>query len=178
MISRSSLHHGLPSCYRSAASLYLLLSILPVMPRRPIHSIPHISADLASCPALPPAGAFFCNWFSMLLTMLVAQSVGLLLGATVMNPKTALALATIFMLCVMLVGECCGALWLVGARRSGLLVGSAVAHAYETWIGARADSVHSESMLPNSALTYRIQYHNPKINGLRTLCLQCSSPWA
>lgn len=38
----------------------------------------------------------------MLLTMLVAQGGGLFLGATVPQPKTALAIATIFMLCMML----------------------------------------------------------------------------
>mmetsp|Transcript_8214 Transcript_8214/g.14078 ORF Transcript_8214/g.14078 Transcript_8214/m.14078 type:complete len:703 (-) Transcript_8214:560-2668(-) len=49
-------------------------------------------------------GAFFSNWTGMLLTMLTAQSAGLLIGATVMNAKTALAFATVFMLCIMLVG--------------------------------------------------------------------------
>jgi hypothetical protein len=50
------------------------------------------------------AGSFFCNLLAMLLTLLVAQSCGLLLGATMSSMRTSLAVATIFMLCVMLVG--------------------------------------------------------------------------
>ena len=34
------------------------------------------------------ASAFFCNYFTVLLTMLVAQSWGLLLGTILMDPKT------------------------------------------------------------------------------------------
>jgi ATP-binding cassette, subfamily G (WHITE), member 2 len=49
------------------------------------------------------AGYFFATWAAVLLVVLVAQAVGLLLGSLVMNPRTALALATIFMLTIMLV---------------------------------------------------------------------------
>ncbi len=34
--------------------------------------------------------AFFANFFATMLTMLVAQSMGLFLGAAVMKPKTAM----------------------------------------------------------------------------------------
>jgi len=50
------------------------------------------------------AGAFFANWWAMLLIILVAQSIGLLIGATVTNIKNCLAIATILMLGIMLVG--------------------------------------------------------------------------
>lgn len=50
------------------------------------------------------AAAFFYNWFSVLVMVFVAESWGLLLGATVMNVKTAQTLATILMLTFMLVG--------------------------------------------------------------------------
>ncbi len=49
------------------------------------------------------AGAFFGNWLGMILTMLVAQSFGLFIGANVQNPRTALACASVLMLCMMLV---------------------------------------------------------------------------
>lgn len=35
------------------------------------------------------AGGFFANWATVMLVQLVAQSFGLLIGATVMVPKTA-----------------------------------------------------------------------------------------
>ena len=49
------------------------------------------------------AGAFFANWFAVLLNMFVAQSLGLLIGATVPDPKTAISVATVVVLAVMLV---------------------------------------------------------------------------
>ncbi|KAL4427647.1 hypothetical protein ABPG75_001736 [Micractinium tetrahymenae] len=49
-------------------------------------------------------GYFFLNWLTVLLTTLVAQSFGLLLGATVMNAKTAQTIAAVIMLTFMLVG--------------------------------------------------------------------------
>ncbi|KAG2488296.1 hypothetical protein HYH03_013146 [Edaphochlamys debaryana] len=52
----------------------------------------------------PNAGAFFANWASILLMVLTSQSVGLLIGATVMNPMNGQTIATIFMLATMLVG--------------------------------------------------------------------------
>lgn len=52
-----------------------------------------------------PAGAFFCTWFSVVLIVLTAQSMGLLIGANVINPKNGQTIATIFMLSTMLVGE-------------------------------------------------------------------------
>lgn len=55
-----------------------------------------------SCAAVP-AGAFFGNWLSVLLTMFVAQSLGLLIGALITNMKTALSLTTVTMLTIMLV---------------------------------------------------------------------------
>jgi len=50
------------------------------------------------------AAAFFSNVFSTILLVLVAQSLGLLLGAAFMNPKNAQTVATIIMLSFMLVG--------------------------------------------------------------------------
>ncbi len=49
------------------------------------------------------AGAFFGNWLGMVLTMLTAQSWGLLIGANVSNPRTALAYASVLNLSLMLV---------------------------------------------------------------------------
>ena len=49
-------------------------------------------------------GYFFANWWATLLSTLVAQSFGLLIGATVMVPKTALTIAAVLMLTFMLVG--------------------------------------------------------------------------
>lgn len=50
------------------------------------------------------AGAFFGIYGTLLLTMLVAQSIGLLLGTIFMNPKTAQTVATVLMLTVVLTG--------------------------------------------------------------------------
>ncbi|GLC39402.1 hypothetical protein PLESTM_000892900 [Pleodorina starrii] len=50
------------------------------------------------------AGAFFAHWASILLIVLTSQSVGLLIGATVINPQNGQTVATIFMLATMLVG--------------------------------------------------------------------------
>lgn len=47
-------------------------------------------------------GAFFCNWFATVLATLVAQSFGLLIGATVMNAKTAQTVTAVIMLTMML----------------------------------------------------------------------------
>ncbi|GLI63140.1 hypothetical protein VaNZ11_006048 [Volvox africanus] len=49
-------------------------------------------------------GAFFAHWASVLLIVLTSQSVGLLIGATVINPQNGQTIATIFMLATMLVG--------------------------------------------------------------------------
>jgi len=50
----------------------------------------------------PTAGAFFGNWGLVLLLALVAQSLGMLIGASVMNMRTAQAFATVMMLTFML----------------------------------------------------------------------------
>ena len=50
------------------------------------------------------AWAFVANWASVTLCLLVAQSFGLLIGATVMVPKTAQTVTAIIMLTMMLVG--------------------------------------------------------------------------
>ena len=50
------------------------------------------------------AWAFLANWASVTLCLLVAQSFGLLIGATVMVPKTAQTITAIIMLTMMLVG--------------------------------------------------------------------------
>eukprot|EP00873_Tetraselmis_striata_P023562 jgi/Tetstr1/443826/TSEL_003280.t1 len=50
------------------------------------------------------AWAFFANWATIILSLLVAQTLGLLLGAGVDNVKTAQTFATIFMLTIMLIG--------------------------------------------------------------------------
>ena len=55
-------------------------------------------------------GAFFANWFGSVLTTLVAQSFGLLIGATVMNAKTAQTVTAVVMLTMML-GALCPALF-------------------------------------------------------------------
>ena len=52
----------------------------------------------------PTAWAFFANWSAVVLTMLVAQSFGLLIGALVMVPKTAQTITAVVMLTMMLVG--------------------------------------------------------------------------
>jgi ABC-type Na+ transport system ATPase subunit NatA len=48
--------------------------------------------------------AFLANWAAVTLCLLVAQSFGLLIGATVMVPKTAQTITAIIMLTMMLVG--------------------------------------------------------------------------
>jgi len=63
----------------------------------------HGSPARAHALALPPAEAFFANWLSILLTMFVAQSLGLLIGATITNLKTAMSVTTVAMLTIMLV---------------------------------------------------------------------------
>lgn len=50
------------------------------------------------------AWAFFANWAAVMLTLLMAQSLGLLIGATVMAPKTAQTVTTVVNLTMMLVG--------------------------------------------------------------------------
>eukprot|EP00193_Tetraselmis_chui_P015613 CAMPEP_0177781214 /NCGR_PEP_ID=MMETSP0491_2-20121128/17710_1 /TAXON_ID=63592 /ORGANISM="Tetraselmis chuii, Strain PLY429" /LENGTH=721 /DNA_ID=CAMNT_0019301223 /DNA_START=294 /DNA_END=2459 /DNA_ORIENTATION=+ len=50
------------------------------------------------------AWAFFANLATVLLSLLVAQTLGLLLGAGVDNVKTAQTFATVFMLTIMLIG--------------------------------------------------------------------------
>jgi hypothetical protein len=45
-----------------------------------------------------------CSVTALVLNVLVAQSMGLLLGAAVMNPKTAQTIASVLMLAFMLVG--------------------------------------------------------------------------
>ncbi|EIE22543.1 hypothetical protein COCSUDRAFT_16269, partial [Coccomyxa subellipsoidea C-169] len=50
------------------------------------------------------AGAFFGNWLGTMLVTLVAQSFGLLIGATVMEAKTAQTVTAVIMLTMMLVG--------------------------------------------------------------------------
>ena len=50
------------------------------------------------------AGAFFGNFFTVILTMLVAQSYGLLLGTVLMNPKTGQTIAAVIMLVFVLTG--------------------------------------------------------------------------
>ena len=50
------------------------------------------------------AGAFFSNWCGVLLIMFVSQSLGLLIGATIQNFRTALSITTVTVLTIMLVG--------------------------------------------------------------------------
>lgn len=57
----------------------------------------HMQGGLRLTPA-----AFFCNWFATVLVTLVAQSLGLLIGATVMNAKTAQTVTAVIMLTMML----------------------------------------------------------------------------
>ncbi|GIL44843.1 hypothetical protein Vafri_2304, partial [Volvox africanus] len=52
----------------------------------------------------PTAGAFFCNLFSMLLVVLLAQTWGLLFGGTFMDPKMAQTITTVAVLLFLLVG--------------------------------------------------------------------------
>ena len=49
------------------------------------------------------AGAFFANWASVLLLVLVAQSFGLVIGALVPIPKTAQTITTVAALTMVLV---------------------------------------------------------------------------
>ena len=51
----------------------------------------------------PTAGAFFANWAAVMLVTLVAQTFGLLIGATVMDAKTAQTVTAVVMLTMMLV---------------------------------------------------------------------------
>ncbi|CAG9464710.1 unnamed protein product [Pedinophyceae sp. YPF-701] len=48
------------------------------------------------------AAAFFGNWFTIILTVLVGQSMGMLIGTVMMNPKSGQTVATIAMLTFML----------------------------------------------------------------------------
>eukprot|EP01026_Neomeris_dumetosa_P054849 TRINITY_DN494_c0_g1_i16.p5 TRINITY_DN494_c0_g1~~TRINITY_DN494_c0_g1_i16.p5 ORF type:complete len:189 (-),score=16.39 TRINITY_DN494_c0_g1_i16:483-1049(-) len=50
------------------------------------------------------AGIFFANWLGVIVMALLAESVGLLLGASVMDTKAAQTIASVFMLTVMLAG--------------------------------------------------------------------------
>jgi hypothetical protein len=58
---------------------------------------------------LRSGGWFFANWSAVVLSTLVAQSFGLLIGATVMQPKTAQTIASVLMLTFMLVRGGAGA---------------------------------------------------------------------
>ncbi len=49
------------------------------------------------------AGSFLANWAAVLLSLLTAQSIGLLVGATVTQPKTGQTIATITALTMILV---------------------------------------------------------------------------
>ena len=49
------------------------------------------------------AGAFFGNWAATMLVTLVAQTFGLLVGATVMDAKTSQTVTAVIMLTMMLV---------------------------------------------------------------------------
>ena len=49
------------------------------------------------------AGSFFANWAAVLLSLLTAQSIGLLVGAVVTHPKTGQTIATITALTMILV---------------------------------------------------------------------------
>lgn len=51
-----------------------------------------------------PAAVCDCSVFAVVLNVLTAQSLGLYLGAAVMNPKTAQTIASVIMLAFMLVG--------------------------------------------------------------------------
>jgi hypothetical protein len=69
--------------------------------------LPASAADPCADRRLNPcndAGAFFANWWSVLLIVLTAQSLGLLIGGTVMDPQNGQTIATILMLTTMLVG--------------------------------------------------------------------------
>lgn len=49
------------------------------------------------------AGSFFANWAAVLLSLLTAQSIGLLVGSVVTHPKTGQTIATITALTMILV---------------------------------------------------------------------------
>ena len=49
------------------------------------------------------AGAFFANWASVLLCVLTAQSLGLLIGSIITNPKMGQTITTIIALTMVLV---------------------------------------------------------------------------
>ena len=53
------------------------------------------------------AGAFFGNWAATMLVTLVAQTFGLLVGATVMDAKTSQTVTAVIMLTMMLVSALC-----------------------------------------------------------------------
>ena len=52
------------------------------------------------------AGAFFANWAAVLLSLLTAQSIGLLVGSVITHPKTGQTITTIVALTMVLVGSC------------------------------------------------------------------------
>lgn len=87
-------------------------------------------------PASSPAGAFFANWASVILIVLTSQSMGLLIGATVINPQNGQTIATIFMLSTMLVrgqeargkrGGVGGRAWVADFGGAGKRAGAVVA---------------------------------------------------
>ena len=49
------------------------------------------------------AGSFFANWAAVLLSLLTAQSIGLLVGSVITHPKTGQTIATITALTMILV---------------------------------------------------------------------------
>lgn len=51
------------------------------------------------------AGSFFANWAAVLLSLLTAQSIGLLVGSVVTHPKTGQTIATITALSMVLVRQ-------------------------------------------------------------------------
>lgn len=61
-------------------------------------------------------GAFFSNWLATMLVTLVAQSFGLLIGATVMDAKTAQTVTAVIMLTMMLVRSPWRPFWKTSAR--------------------------------------------------------------
>ena len=63
-------------------------------------------AEVWLCASRRTAGGFFANYATVMLTQLVAQSFGLLIGATVMIPKTAQTITSVTMLGMMLVRGC------------------------------------------------------------------------
>ena len=52
----------------------------------------------------PAAGAFLANWATAVLLILVAQSIGLVVGALCVSPKTSQAVATVVIMTFMLTG--------------------------------------------------------------------------